>query len=111
MTDKANETSIDPGAKHDVGKAPVHSVLRYFPRAIEQVARVSEHGAKLHGWDTWQTIDNPHERYADADIRHEIEICKGNEIDDGPKGSGLLHLAHKAWNALARLELALRDEK
>jgi hypothetical protein len=96
-----------PGAKHDAGKVPIHSVLAYFPRALEQVARVSEHGAKLHGWNTWDTIDDPLTRYANADLRHELAICKGEQTD--PE-SNLLHLAHKAWNALARLELTLKGE-
>lgn len=95
------------GAKFDKGKAPVHSVLRYFPRAIEAVSRVSEHGAKAHGWDTWHTVPEGAQRYADAQIRHELELCKGSE-EDGE--SGLSHLAHAAWNALARLELAMREE-
>lgn len=98
--------TIDPGAKYDTGKPHVYSVLRYFPRAIEQVARVSEHGAKNHGWDTWDTIKNAGTRYADAQIRHELAVCRGEETDEE---SELLHLAHMAWDALARLELRLRD--
>lgn len=97
-----------PGAKHDAGKVPIHSVLAYFPRALEQVARVSEHGATLHGWFTWDTIDDPVRRYADAELRHEVARCKGEAFD--PE-SGLLHLAHRAWGVLAQLELVMRERE
>jgi len=99
---------VDPGAKHDNGKAHIHSVLRYFPRALEQVARVSEFGATKHGWDTWHTIPNGQLRYADAQMRHELDICKG---ETHAQDSGLLHLSHEVWNSLARLELLLREQE
>jgi hypothetical protein len=38
--------------------------------------------------------------------RHKL-ACKYNRFDDE---SGLLHLAHEAWNTLAELELMLRGE-
>lgn len=94
----------DPGAKHDQGKAPLHSVMRYFPRALEQVARVNEHGAGLHGWDTWHTIADGRARYRDALVRHIMADAEGERED---ADSGLLHVAHVAWNALAVLELEL----
>jgi len=97
-----------PGAKHDSGKPALFSVLRYFPRALTEVAKVNEHGAALHGWDTWQTIDNPQERYANAQLRHELAECLGEARDPD---SGLLHAAHKAWNSLARLELLLQQKE
>lgn len=100
-------TMVDPGAKHDTGKPAVHSVLRYFPRAITEVAKVSQHGASLHGWDTWDTIENPIERYSDAKVRHILASCMGEEVDSE---SNLIHAAHEAWNSLAILELMLRSD-
>lgn len=98
----------DAGKKHDAGKMPAHSPLAYFPRALEEVAKVCAHGEAIHGYDTWATIENAPRRYADADLRHELELCKGNTHDTGEGGSGLLHLSHRAWNLLALLELEMR---
>lgn len=94
--------------KFDQGKPHVYSVLRYFPRALEQVARVNEHGAKLHGWNTWSDIPDASSRYADAQLRHELAQCQGILHDTDSK---LLHQAHIVWNALARLELMLKNQE
>ena len=99
--------NIEAGAKHDKGKPKVYSgVMRYFPRAIIEIARVSEHGASIHKWNTWDTIENPLERYSNASIRHELSQCMGVKFDAESK---IIEQAHVAWNDLARLELMLRD--
>jgi hypothetical protein len=97
---------IAEGAKHDTGKPQVSSVDRYFPHAIEAIARVSEYGATLHGWDTWDTIDSPIERYRDALRRHQLDIGKGEVYD---AESGLPHDWHICWNATAIAELTIRE--
>lgn len=97
----------DPGAKLDAGKAPINrGLLGYFPLACEQVALVSLFGASKYVWKGWQTVPDGLERYSDAMGRHMIK----REIE-GPfdRDSGLLHRAHAAWNALAALELELRE--
>lgn len=97
------------GAKHDQGKPCLHSVLRYFPRALEEVARVNEHGASNHGWDTWDTIEDARARYDDARLRHDLADAAGELTDEE---SGLLHAAHRAWGNLAAvLELMLRERE
>lgn len=98
----------DAGKKHDAGKLPLHSILAYFPRALEELAGVIAHGEQLHGWQTWDTIENPLRRYAEADMRHEVEKCKGNTRD---ADSGRLHRAHRAFNVLALLELEMREQE
>ena len=45
-------------------------------------------------------------RYTDALARHLLAEAIGEKVD--PE-SGLYHAAHAAWNALARLDLMLRD--
>jgi hypothetical protein len=93
--------------KYDGGKAPVfRGALDYFPRAIESVAAVSAFGATKYAWKGWQDVSEGFERYSDALVRHLTATAKG-EATDGD--SGLLHEAHAAWNALARLELKLRE--
>lgn len=97
-----------PSKKHDQGKPPVYSLLEYFPDALIEVAKVNAFGATNHGWHTWHTIDNPLPRYASAQLRHEFAQCMGQPVDEE---SGLLHQAHVAWNALARLQLMLYQLK
>lgn len=99
----------EPGAKLDAGKAPVRrGLLEYFPRACMAVAQVSAFGASKYTWNGWESVPDGASRYGDAQQRH---VCKA--IVDGPidPDSGLLHAAHEAWNAMARLELLLREKK
>lgn len=99
----------EPGAKLDAGKSPIRrGLLEYFPRACLAVAEVSAHGAEKYSWNGWETVPDGVNRYGDAMVRHS---CKA--VIEGPRDadSGLLHAAHEAWNALARLELMLREDK
>ena len=96
------------GAKHDNGKPPiVRGVLQYFPRALAQVALLSDVGARKYEWKGWEAVPDGRNRYSDALGRHllleEVEANLDAE-------TGLAHDVAVAWNALARLELRLRDE-
>lgn len=107
-TDPTGRNPRTPGAKLDAGKPPVlRGVLQYFPRALAAVAEVSEHGARKYTWKGWEQVPDGINRYGDALGRHLI----GEAIDGlrDPK-SDLLHAAHAAWNALARLEMLLLFE-
>jgi hypothetical protein len=98
-----------PGAKLDSGKPKVvKGLLHQFPAACAAVAEVSEFGAEKYTWGGWKAVENGVERYGDAGARHIVK-----EIIEGPtdSDSGLLHKAHKAWNALAELELYLEETK
>ena len=93
------------GAKFDDGKANLfRGAIDYFPRALEQVAAASAFGATKYAWKSWQDVPEGFERYSDALVRHLAAPSKGELTDSD---SGLLHAAHAAWNALARLELQL----
>lgn len=100
--------STKSGVKYDTEKSPVtRGVLQYFPRALEEVAKVSAAGAKKYAWNGWKTVPDGITRYSDALGRH--LLAEGQSAyDDGPDGTGCLHAAQVAWNALARLELILR---
>jgi hypothetical protein len=113
MTTKKNETDPtgrnphQPGAKLDAGKPCLYrGAINYFPRAIAAVASVSTFGASKYAWKGWETVPEGFERYSDAMVRHLIAEGKDEVLDSD---SGLLHAAHAAWNALARLELKLRE--
>ena len=107
--DPNGKPSNEPGAKLDAGKAACwQGLLSYFPRACEQVASVSTFGASKYTWKGWGTVPNGFQRYSDAMVRHLIKEGTG-ELKD--PDSQLLHAAHTAWNALARLELLIKETK
>lgn len=101
---------IDPktgGAKLDADKIDYYSLfLDYFPRAVTAVAYVSEYGARKYHLKGWEKVPNGYVRYSAADVRHIMKEMMGEQFDDSD--SGLSHAAQHAWNAMARLELALQ---
>lgn len=97
-----------PGAKLDAGKNRLGLVLGGFALALEQVGRVGTYGAQKYTADGWVSVPNGIERYTDAMYRHMLREAAGEAVD---RDTGLLHAAHAAWNALARLDLAIRATK
>jgi hypothetical protein len=95
----------DPGAKLDAGKIKA-GVLGDFALALSAVAEVGTFGAEKYTRGGWQQVPDGAERYTDALWRHLLY----ERHDQFDADSGLMHAAHLAWNALARLELMLRDE-
>ena len=89
--------------KPKAAKPPVHQgVLDMFPNALLEIAKASQFGAEKYGWENWGKI--PTQEYKDALGRHLLEKGVNEE-------SGLLHLTHVAWNALAVLELTMQENK
>lgn len=106
MSEEKDPNGIDqhsPGAKLDDGK-PLAGLLGDFSLALMAVVDVGTYGAKKYSRGGWQSVPEGQQRYTDAMWRHMLAENRG-ELDE----SGLLHMAHAAWNALARLELKLRD--
>lgn len=109
FTKDSTEKQAKGAIKYDGGKPSLfQGTIDYFPRALEAVGRVSTFGASKYAWKGWEGVDNGFLRYSDAMVRHLIEEGKGERIDPD---SGLLHAAHVAWGALARLELMLRENQ
>lgn len=96
-----------PGAKDDAAKPPVALVHESFPNALLEVARVADYGAKKYTRGGWKHVSEAQLRYADALARHELAQYSEGDTDGE---SGLLHLTHMAWNALALLELRLIEK-
>lgn len=106
--DPSGKNLKEPGTKGDLGKSPVfRGLLDYFPRAVEAVARVSEIGARKYSWKGWETVPDGVSRYTDALARHLTGLSIEGPID---KDTGALHRAQIAWNAMAALELYLRQQ-
>ena len=104
----------EPGAKLDSGKPAVfRGLIDYFPRACIEVARISTLGASKYTWKGWESVPDGINRYSDALVRHLCAEAIEGPFDAGPKGLGadVLHASQVAWNALARLELILREQK
>lgn len=74
---------------------------------IKEVVKVYHFGASKYQPNTWQHLDNGYERYKAALFRHLVAYEEGETYD--PE-SGLHHLSHMVWNALAMLYCALRKE-
>jgi len=93
------------GCKLDKGKCKA-GILGDFSRALLEVGAVGTFGAEKYSRGGWQSVDNGIERYSDALWRHLLK----EQQQDKDSDSGIKHAAHLAWNALARLELMLREE-
>lgn len=102
------------GVKNDSGKLPYYTVLfKQFPNALREVIKCSTAGHnKYHETDTdWMNflrLEDADIRYKDAMLRHMTE--EGIIEDMIPYGE-MTHEAAVVWNALADLEVKLRDKK
>ena len=109
----------EAGAKLDDGKID-GSLLGLFSRALREVLRVGTMGAEKYTYGGWLHVIQGHRRYTAAMQRHyfaeEVEGIFDNDpyydTEEGKKWKGQIrHDAQVAWNALARLELRLREEE
>lgn len=88
-------------------------VLRYFPAALREVAKVSAFGANKHsgGRLVWTRQEIRAEEEVAGHLRslvnHVLEFDAGSGRD---YESGLLALTHAAWRALAALQVELEDQ-
>ncbi len=97
----------EAGAKLDEGKPRVGLMITGFPRALMEVSKVTTFGANKYCENGWMSVPDGIARYNDAMQRHNLKIAEGEILDPD---SGLPHLAHVAWNALAILELSMREK-
>lgn len=93
------------GVKYDQGKPRPDLILGTMARAVLEVSKVAAFGAEKYSDDNWLLVDQKEKRYRDAKGRHMLL----GAIERVDADSGLSHLAHEAWNALALLEIHLRD--
>jgi hypothetical protein len=94
------------GAKLDAGKPDLGTILALFPRSLFAVASVGQFGAMKYSLGGFLEVDNGVHRYTSAGVRHMLKNFIGEDLDSD---SAMLHMAHEAWNALAKLELHLRQ--
>lgn len=96
----------EAGAKLDAHKPRMGLVLGDFARALSAVGDVGTYGAQKYSDHGWTQVDDGVARYTDAMYRHLLAEESEGPID---QESGLMHAAMAAWNALARLDLMLRN--
>ncbi|MFW1676430.1 dATP/dGTP diphosphohydrolase domain-containing protein [Pontibacter sp. JAM-7] len=96
-----------PGAKLDHGKNRLGLVLNGFPLALMAVGEVGTYGANKYTDNGWKQVPDGINRYTDAMYRHLFAEAAGQLTDSDTE---LLHAAHAAWNALARLNLMLEGK-
>ncbi len=106
--DPSGKNQHEAGAKLDAGKRRDGLVLLSFARALAAVSEVGTYGANKYTDNGWMSVPNGVNRYTDALLRHILSEASGELTD---KDTGLLHAAHAAWNALARLDLMIRESE
>lgn len=94
------------GVKYSDDKPPIYTLNKQFSNAIAAVSMRSLGGHNKYleydeDWQNFSRVDNPDYEYANAMFRHALSMG-GNE-------SEIAHLAASAWDALARLEMAIRN--
>lgn len=95
-----------PGAKDDRAKPRVDLILDGFPQALLAVAEVATYGARKYTEHGWRHVPDGIQRYTAAMDRHRL-YERQQHFDPETE---MLHAAHLAWNALARLQLMLADD-
>ena len=96
---KEAEPKYQEGIKNDRKDGKLRWELLPLP-LLEEVVKVYSFGAEKYEANSWQNLPDGYNRYKAAMLRHLVAYEKGEVID--PE-SGLPHLAHMAWNALAVL--------
>lgn len=89
-------------ARRDNSHKPQMDYVLMFPKALQAVARVCEHGGRKYGKGNFKLGGKPNDEYYGCAMRHLFKAYEGQDFDDQ---SGGLHIAHAIWNLMALLEL------
>lgn len=100
------------GKKYSQNKPKVGMLFSQMSRALNAVALAATHGnnkySKDEFWDeNFANVPNAFEEYSDGLGRH-LLLETQESVD---KDSKMPHEVHVAWNALARLEVKLRNDE
>ena len=102
----------EAGAKLDAGKLKPSLITRDMADALRAVIEVATKGAEKYSERGWKYVPSAVDRYSDALMRHELDTLQDRFSRDNAEGGiGTLHAAQVAWNALARLQLILEQER
>ena len=95
------------GDKYDNGKPPVAEMLLDFDDSIMEISKVWDFGARKYAKDNWKKVPDAKNRYMNALCRHLLQ-AKNEPVDSE---SGISHIAHACFNALAVLHFDLEENK
>lgn len=98
---------MEEGTKYDGGKPRVGEMLQDFAIPLLEVTKAWEYGADKYEERNWRKVEGGKARYTNALLRH--LLAEEERLVD--EESGLLHAAHVAWNALARLWFILEEKE
>jgi hypothetical protein len=101
----------EKGAKLDSGKSQLRFLL-YFRRSLEAVADLAAQGAFKYTEGGFLEVEDGFNRYTDAMMRHLFKELETEYVVDDPEWiNGVLEATAVAWNALARLEMKLKENE
>jgi hypothetical protein len=106
-SDPKGKSQHDSGAKLDCGKIRAGLVVGSFGKALMRVSKVGTDGARKYSDRGYLEVEDGVGRYTDALYRHLLAI----ETEELDLDSGLPHIDHVAWNALAVIELTERRKE
>lgn len=95
---------LEDGEGHVYPVPPVAlatNALTRWPDALEEVAKVTNAGAKKYTPGGWKEVEDGANRYMGALLRH---VAKLDEVVDDD--TGCMHMAQVVWNALATVTLS-----
>lgn len=95
------------GIKHDTGKPKTGQVMQGFSRALSAIGQLGTVGAEEYGMTNFIQVEDGYNRYTDALMRHFLQ----EKIEEKDIKTGLPHQIAVCWNALARLELYLKERE
>lgn len=91
----------------------VTGVLARFPRAMKELAKISGFGCAKHGVPAgdmgFLNVPDAYPFYTDKVGRHLVDEAVEGPVQSDPQMPGCTHAGAAAWNALARLEVLLRN--
>ena len=99
------ETELQ-GSKYDSGKPQAGTVIKDFSNALMAISELGTFGIHKYGPSNWLYVPDGITRYTNAMGRHLLL----EEIEKIDPETDMLHAVSTAWNALARLELIIREQ-
>jgi hypothetical protein len=95
------------GTKFDDGKPRLAEMIIDFKEPLLELCKVWEFGANKYSKSNWKLVENGKDRYTNALLRH--LIAEEDKLTDDE--TELLHCAHIAFNALARMYFILKERE
>lgn len=99
--------NTEQGIKYDNGKPRLGEMIKDFSEPLKEICKVWSFGADKYSKGNWKLVENAEDRYTNALIRH--LVAENTEGYD--KESKILHAAHVAWNAIARLHFIIKSKR